>query len=311
MRVIFATDLSSRAETARALLASLDLAPGSAIRVVHAIEPIPEINAFAPSAITVLSEAAEDEARAEVARIAKTLRTADVSVDLVLPFGRAADAILEEAERFAAELIVIGNRGRGGFATTLLGSVSAEVVDRAHCPVLVARRPAVTHCVLAEDGSLSADAGARLVTAIPALAKLPTRVVSVVDAPFPLALSGDVAFAAQAAIDAYEESLPVLRDAHAKYARDRADALAAARVPATYEVREGDAAEQLVRAASDVGADLIVIGSRGQTGITRFVLGSVARAVLLHAPCSVLVTHAVVKKDPVATHVPAGASTGG
>ena len=42
---------------------------------------------------------------------------------------------------------------------------------------------------------------------------------------------------------------------------------------------------------SGLGADLVVVGTRGHTGLTRMILGSVARKVLLHAPCSVLVVH--------------------
>jgi nucleotide-binding universal stress UspA family protein len=55
------------------------------------------------------------------------------------------------------------------------------------------------------------------------------------------------------------------------------------------ELREGDPATELVAAATESGTDLIVIGSRGHTGITRLVLGSVAHSILTHAHCSVLV----------------------
>jgi hypothetical protein len=47
------------------------------------------------------------------------------------------------------------------------------------------------------------------------------------------------------------------------------------------------------------GAGIIVVGTRGQTGLRRLVLGSVARNVLLHAPCSVLVVREGAKLDGV------------
>jgi nucleotide-binding universal stress UspA family protein len=50
----------------------------------------------------------------------------------------------------------------------------------------------------------------------------------------------------------------------------------------------GPAAEVLVTAATDLGADLLVVGNRGMTGVRR-VLGSVPNHVTHHAPCSVLV----------------------
>jgi hypothetical protein len=58
-----------------------------------------------------------------------------------------------------------------------------------------------------------------------------------------------------------------------------------------------------VVAARDCRADLIVTGTHGRTGLTRLVLGSVARNVLHHADCSVLVSRqpAEVRAEPIAT----------
>ena len=55
-------------------------------------------------------------------------------------------------------------------------------------------------------------------------------------------------------------------------------------------VRAGAPADQIVRAADELGVDLIVIGGRGKGAMEAIVLGSVAYRVLHHAPCPVLVT---------------------
>ena len=55
-------------------------------------------------------------------------------------------------------------------------------------------------------------------------------------------------------------------------------------------VRGGAPADQIVRAADEIEADLIVIGGRGRGSMEAIVLGSVAYRVLHHAPCPVLVT---------------------
>ena len=55
------------------------------------------------------------------------------------------------------------------------------------------------------------------------------------------------------------------------------------------EVAEGRPDEAIVRAAESAGADLIVLGSRGRTGLTKVLMGSVAERVIGHAACPVLV----------------------
>jgi len=54
-------------------------------------------------------------------------------------------------------------------------------------------------------------------------------------------------------------------------------------------VRGGTPADQIVRVADELEADLIVIGGRGKGAMEAIVLGSVAYRVLHHAPCPVLV----------------------
>jgi nucleotide-binding universal stress UspA family protein len=52
-----------------------------------------------------------------------------------------------------------------------------------------------------------------------------------------------------------------------------------------------DVADALIRVAEDVGADLIVVGNRGMSGVSRFVLGSVPNKVSHHSPCSLLIVN--------------------
>jgi nucleotide-binding universal stress UspA family protein len=56
--------------------------------------------------------------------------------------GNTKDVILEEAQEWAADLIVVGSHGRRGFKRFLLGSVSEAVAMKAHCSVVVVRGPA-------------------------------------------------------------------------------------------------------------------------------------------------------------------------
>ncbi|HEY9855298.1 MAG TPA: universal stress protein [Stenomitos sp.] len=64
-------------------------------------------------------------------------------------------------------------------------------------------------------------------------------------------------------------------------------------------VRVGDPAQTIVQVARELGAQLIVVGTHGRQGLERIVDGSVAEAVLRHAPCAVLVQPTV--RAPVAS----------
>jgi nucleotide-binding universal stress UspA family protein len=66
-----------------------------------------------------------------------------------------------------------------------------------------------------------------------------------------------------------------------------AEVMNAASVTSETVVREGDPRSAIVDEATEWGADLIVVGSHGRTGLKRWLLGSVAQAVVSHAPCSV------------------------
>ena len=293
MRVLIATDFAPHAEDALALVGNLAMPDGSAVRIVHVVEPFPPISSLAPISIDEMAEAVEREAMAQLDRKRAIFRERAFEVQTALVLGRPAEMIVDEAQRFRADLVVMGSRGRRRVASALLGSVSAEVVDRAPCPVLVARGRTLTHLVLAEDGSRVSATGADLVSNTPALRSLPVTVVSVVDAPFPsTSANSDAGPSMHAAIRAYYDSLPALREAMARVANSRAAQLTDAGSISSAEVREGDAAQQLIDAAAAMGADCIVIGSHGRTGISRLFLGSVARAVLFNAPCSVLIVRA-------------------
>jgi nucleotide-binding universal stress UspA family protein len=69
--------------------------------------------------------------------------------------------------------------------------------------------------------------------------------------------------------------------------RSAAKSLNSSGLPATTLVQPGHPAEVILDQADELGADLIIVGSQGASGLARFVLGSVAAAVARFAPCSV------------------------
>jgi nucleotide-binding universal stress UspA family protein len=78
------------------------------------------------------------------------------------------------------------------------------------------------------------------------------------------------------------------------------------RVAIEYKLLDGEPAEQILKAATSVNADLIVLGTHGSTGLARLLMGSVAEDVLRKATCPVLTIRARV---PSRTATPAVASS--
>jgi nucleotide-binding universal stress UspA family protein len=212
--------------------------------------------------------------------------------------GHPAKAILAEAREFEADLIVVGSRGHGAVRTALLGSVSADVVDHAPCPVLVARHEAISRILVATDGSAGAEHAEHVLRDWPILAGRPVTVLCVADVGLPVSTG-----MAPAVDDRVFESYALAVDEARQQARDQAavvaERLAAVGFDALPETREGVPAEEILAVAASRGADLIVVGTRGHTGLARLVLGSVARTVLTHAQASVLVVREKARIEPV------------
>lgn len=288
MNVLLATDASEPAERAERLVAAVPWPDPTHIEVLYVHQVLTGELDLPISKYASLQEQARQRIEAHLARAARALEGPGRQVEARLLLGRAATVIVDEARRIAAEVVVIGSHGHGAVASAVLGSVSAEVVDQAPCPVLVARQTTLTKVVLATDGSDGARQAEELVARWPFLAALPVRVVSVASTTLPFA-AADPMGAGMMAAETYQLLVDDVRAEHERAARGSAERLVARQVKATATVREGYAPNEIVREVAGSGADLIVIGSRGRTGLTRLLLGSVARSVLFQAPCSVLV----------------------
>lgn len=302
MRILLATDGSPAAGLALDLVASVPWPDGSAIEVVEAVSlgptfvagpwaPIPVADTTAiEAAMRAYAQETVDAARARLERPGL-----DVSARVLA--GRPATVIVDAVEAMQADLVVVGTRGHGRIGSMLVGSVSGEVIDQASAPVLLARRQTLSRVVLAWDGSACARVAADAVRTWPIFAGCAIHVVSVADLEIPW-WSGVPVVDAGASQALYAPAAESNRQLHETYAREMAEELRAAGRDAVPEVRVGDAATEVIAAAEALDADLIVVGTRGRTGLTRLVLGSVARNVVQHAPCSVLVTRDAAVEDP-------------
>ncbi len=291
-RVLFATDLSEAAGVAERLLATIPWPPDTSFRVVTVVPWVRDLvgtpwMAVAPINAEEIDTSQMTWAETNAREVAGRLIARGLEASWIIMRGQPADAIVDVARREGVDLIVMGSRGLGALEGALLGSVSEAVADRAPCPVLIARTPELHRTLVADDGSPGAEDAIEYVRTRRHLLGEVTRLLAVHS-------GGDI----------WAETFEMPMDAHAAQAMadDRVELWRAARAAldadarrlqdvgqaTEIEVEEGRPATELVESALRWRADLVVVGSRHRTGVTRLVLGSVGRHVLHHSHCSVL-----------------------
>ena len=227
----------------------------------------PEYEALAPQ----IAAAADAQAAQRIQALQAQAQAAGVSLDLQArrgeePFQEIVDAAVEGA----ADLLVIRRRGkRGVLARLMIGEMVAKVVANAPCSVLIVPRAASmwSRRVLAAVDPRAVDLSiVAQAAAVAAECALPLLLVAVVDSP------------AAEATQLAEQAL----------ARARATAQAAG-VQADVLLRVGRAHEQILAAAAERQADLVVVGRHGESRLARAWLGGVTQKVVGLADRPVLV----------------------
>jgi uncharacterized protein len=243
---------------------------GAQVHVMSLVAPGVEHEGIGESFLKQELEAAQTHLDA----IKGQAQAAGVACETHLVQGNQIDReIVDLADRVKADLIVMGRRGRRGLARLMLGHATAQVIGQAHCNVLVVPRAAKVegrHIVLATDGSRYADAAAVTTEALARVCQTPVTVASVTT----------------------DEQAPELR-AEAAQAVDRVVThMRAEGTAAEGRVLQGEPASAITGVAREAGADLIVTGSHGRTGLERVLIGSTSERILNATECAVLVVKA-------------------
>jgi nucleotide-binding universal stress UspA family protein len=227
-----------------------------------------------------------DEARATVAEATARARAAAPGVEVSgrLVDGPAQPALIAESSR--ANLLVVGNQGLGAFSSMMAGSVSVAVAARAACPVVIVRPPhagtgsSQGRVVVGVDGSPAAERALEF-----ALDEASRRHVGVTAvrgwlAPPSIAPTRTLGLVQQAEeIDEIETRL--VAEMVAVWSEKYPD------VDVAQKVVHASAAHAMVD--ESLGAELLVVGSRGRGGFTGLLLGSVSQAAIHRAACTVAV----------------------
>lgn len=195
--------------------------------------------------------------------------------------GGVAETITSYAEKYDIDLIAMSTRGRTGLDRLLLGSTTERVLRRSTVPVLSVRpdgeaiRYPYRDILVPTDGSDSAAAALDRAVTLAARTDATVHVLSVVDV-------GTVGNEAYSGIDA-------LVDGAEETVAEAAARAADAGVETVEAVEVGSSAARAIRAyVAEHGVDLVAMGTRGRTGVERYLLGSVAERTVRTAPVPVL-----------------------
>jgi nucleotide-binding universal stress UspA family protein len=286
--IVVGTDGSDGSKTAVRWAAREAERRGALLRIVHAFDwewhsarysiGGEYLNEARQHADAVVANAT-DEARA----VAPAIR---IQADALI--GNAAPQLLEIAAD--ADLLVVGNRGRGGFASLLLGSVSQRLALHAPCPVVVVRGDSDAGVVaVGVDDSPAAEHALEAAFTAATERGCAVVVIHTYLPPTPLWLASDVS-----AVDVETPEQDAIE-------RERLDnQLIPWRgkfpdVPVESIISHDSAAAVLVGVSKS--AQLVVVGSRGHGALTGIMLGSTGMQLVHHADCPVLIARQRTGED--------------
>lgn len=282
--LMVATDFSAPAAAALSWGGDLAKEHGARLIVVHALEVgLPDVE-FLPIEADAGGEL-QAAIGAKLAELVAPIVDSGVEVKLVVEIGLASEAITRAVNDHAPELLVVGNRGGGGFLRLLVGSTTQRLARRVACPVLTVheddKHRAVRSILVPTDFSRDAEAAAATASRLlhPAEAgrlvlvhafHMPVEYTAYGAIPTTFHFREDVLGPAQERLEALA----------AKLARPGLDVVC--------EVREGAPAEVVADVARERDVDLVAMGTHGRSGLAHVLLGSTAERVLAIAPCPVL-----------------------
>ena len=299
-RVLCPVDLSSYSRQALQHALAIARWYEAKVTVLHVFRQIPVVDTAAaalgaglyapPIALTEVDRKAVERQVAEF--VAHTPGAEDVSVHVCEGIN-IREEILREAEATAAELLVLGSHGLTGVKRLVLGSVAENVLRHSPTPVLIV--PA--H---ASEAPASGVPFRRVVCAV----DFDADSYRALRYAFDLAQESDAQLTllhavAMPAVHVGAEDLTIdvesIRDTVMRNARDRLDALVpdGARAYCTVhaEVVEGHAHQAVLGLATEVNADLIIMGVHSRAAFDVAVFGSTTQAVVRGAQCPVLTVH--------------------
>lgn len=209
-------------------------------------------------------------------------------------YGSPAWAILELAEEFKADLIVVGSHGRSALSRFFLGSISQKVLTEARCSVRVARSRTIVdsdsvRLIIGFDGSKGAQAAVTSVASRSWGEQIENRLIAATEEVTPSDVGRFIPPIASIVEEVNETELRWTQ----KCANRALKELQSKDIAATLVFCSGNPKHVLVEGAEKWNADCIFVGANAfGSRLERFLLGSTSAAVAARAHCSVEVVRA-------------------
>jgi len=297
--ILFAADFSENAQEAFRVACSLSSETKTRMSVLHVVEPhwvAEEPVYFGQPTVQHFDSGPEPNSPEALKARLMDQYTPNHAIDVTyfVKEGEISHEILSLAEQTGSDLIVMGMHGRTGLRWLLAGSVAISVLRRAHCPVLAlhaAQVPRDTQDfqVILHPTDFSESSQAALRVARSLARDFGSRLVLLHVAALEVYVSGMMA--SEIDVQVFRENL--------EDTRKRLDG-PDLKYPVETRLSRGDASDEIVRQAEELGCGLIVMGTHGRTGFGKLLMGNVAESVLPRAHCPTLVV-----KVPQVVPIPA------
>lgn len=287
--ILCPTDFSEGARRALSHAAALARGTGAHLTVAHAWGSTPPASLYGDAGAVAAVHA--EQRGEEVERLnvfVEAFRAQGVKISTVALEGAPVPVLLSFIEEEGVDLLVLGTHGRSGFERLVLGSVTEKLLRKAPCPVLTIPAsiaggepvPAFSRVLCAVDHVAPHDA--TIATAL-WLARQHHGQVTLMHVVEPLlpapGLGGD--FDSTPYTDRVAEDwLSALRGC--------VDPQTRVACQVTERVVVGKPSRLIIESATQLGADVVVMGVHGRGALDLWLLGSTTHAVVRHAHCPVL-----------------------
>jgi len=207
-----------------------------------------------------------------------------VDIETIVCEGDPEKVLVDVANGVNADVIALGTHGRKGISRLLLGSVTASVIEKSPCDVLVVNsnckdcKGAYRNILVAYDGS---EHSQKALMKAAALAGSEDREITVLYV-IPSYQEMVGFFKTESIKNAMYEEAEKILDGAKKVANGKGNIFGTV-------IQEGHAADMISQMAAKLGSELVVMGSHGWTGVEKAVMGSTTERVIVNASCPVLV----------------------